>query len=68
MKLPTPPSRYDPTVETRRNNILELELARALRRDTDAELGGGRLVLTAPNGTRWALSVSNAGVLSAVAL
>lgn len=66
--LPHPPSRYDHPYEVRRNNLLEQEFEKTLRRDTQMEVGRGQIILTAPNGTRWGLAVSNAGVLSTVAL
>lgn len=39
-----------------------------LKRNRDAEIGHGRVILTSPNGTRYALSVANDGTLSAVAV
>jgi hypothetical protein len=38
------------------------------KRNRDVEIGQARLILTSPNGTRYAVTVDNAGVLSTVAV
>ena len=38
------------------------------KRDRDLEIGDNRVILTSPNGSRYALTVDNAGVLSAIAV
>lgn len=68
MRLEKPPARYEQVAEARRSLAIEQAFATAFQRDVDCEVGRGRLILTAPNGSRWALLVSNAGVLSTVAL
>lgn len=68
MKLPSPPSRYMLGAENQRNRVIEQADAENHKRNRDVEVGVGRVILTAPNGTRWAIAVSNAGVLSATAL
>ncbi len=40
----------------------------SLKRGRDIEMDEGRIILTSPNGTRYALVVSNAGALSTVAV
>lgn len=38
------------------------------KKNRDVEIGQGRLVLTSPNGTRYEVTVDNAGNLSATSL
>lgn len=69
MKLPIPPGQYDAATERRRNAALEDEFRGVLRRGRDVEFSAGeRLVLRSPDGSRWALTVDNAGAVSATAL
>ena len=66
MTAPRPPSFYDPQwASAVKRAIDELE-QRTHQRGRDVELAGGRIILTAPNGTRYALVVDNAGALSTV--
>lgn len=60
MKLPPP---QDPFL-SQTFTILEREDARNRKRNEDIELGMNSIIITAPNGTRYKLIVSNAGVLS----
>lgn len=39
-----------------------------LKRGADIEIGDAKLVIRSPNGARWKITVSNAGVVAAVAL
>lgn len=50
--------------------IRQIEQADQLnhKRNRDVEIGKGRVILASPDGTRYALAVSNAGVLTAVAV
>lgn len=68
MKLPEPSSAYsrDDQREVRRQ--VEQADQQNHKRNRDIEVGGGRVILTSPNGTRYALAVSNTGTLSAVAV
>lgn len=61
MKLPPPKDQFLSQTFT----ILEREDARNRKRNEDIELGNNSLILTSPNGTRYKLTVSNAGVLAA---
>lgn len=61
MKLPPPKDPFFVQSFT----ILEREDARNYKRNQDVEIGMNSLILTAPNGTRYKLVVSNLGVLSA---
>lgn len=69
MKLPTPPAAYDMRTESRRNAELEREDRRNRKTDVDVEIAAGqRLILRSPNGTRYSITVSNTGVISATAI
>jgi hypothetical protein len=68
MKFAMPGAHYDPRVETERNRQIELADQQNHKKGQDVEIGNARLILTASDGTRWALSVSASGVLSAVAV
>ncbi len=49
-----------------RQNLRAIEMADTMnyKRNQDAEFNQNRIILTSPNGTRYALVVSNAGTLS----
>jgi hypothetical protein len=68
MRIKTPGQSY--SVDDQREMRRQIELAdqENHKRNRDLEIGKGRVILTAPNGTRYALTVSNAGTLSAVAV
>lgn len=66
--LPLPTQRYDPIAEAQRNELVEQAFGRAFARGERIEAGEPGVVLTAPNGSRWLLTVSNAGALGATAL
>lgn len=62
-KLPVPPDDF------MRQSFAQIERMDAMNRklNQDIEVGVNSIFLTAPNGMRFKLVVSNAGVLSAVA-
>lgn len=69
MRLPVPPSRYDQSTEAQRNLTLEQADLQNLKRQADVEVvEPQRLILRSPNGTRYKITVSNTGVLSATTL
>jgi hypothetical protein len=68
MKFAPAPSNYSQTEQNQFRGQLERELTNMLRSDQDAELVTTRIILRSPNGSRFALTVSNAGALSATAL
>lgn len=68
MRLPKVPDVYSPFVERDRNRTLEIEAQRFHRRDNDVEIGGERLILTSPDGSRFSVTVANDGTLSATAI
>lgn len=66
--LPTAPPNYSAGEEAQNRASIQRELDRKIERGVDIEMGEARVILTSPNGTRYALSVSDAGALSAVAV
>ena len=68
MSAPRPPSTYDARWAAELKRTLDQLEQQAHKKGQDIEPAGGRIILTAPNGTRYVLTVSNAGALSAVPL
>jgi len=68
LALPKPSLTYDPSAEAQLRHALEREDRNNRKIGTDVEVGANRLVLKSPNGARWSITVSNAGVLTAVVL
>lgn len=62
MKLPTPDDQF--MRESFR--ILERMDGNNFKKNQDLEIGQNRVILMSPNGTRYALVVSNTGALSTV--
>ncbi len=68
MRLPIAPAQYSQSNEQQARYVLEQEDAQNHKRNADVDIARGRLILTAPNGSRWQVTVSNAGVLGTTAL
>lgn len=68
MKLPIAPGAYSRLDQVDLRRQLELAEQQNHKRNRDVEVGAARLILTSPNGTRYSITVSNAGVISAVAV
>jgi hypothetical protein len=68
MRLPRPAPRYDLHDQAEFRTALERADNANHKRNADIEVGAARLILTSPNGTRYALTVSNVGALTAVAI
>jgi hypothetical protein len=68
MNLPAPPPDYSPANEAAVRRALEQEDRRNRKIGADVEMGREKLVLKSPNGNRWAITVSDAGVVGATAL
>jgi hypothetical protein len=64
---PAPPA-YSQVEQNQFRALLGREFDVVLRSDRDVELVTTRIILRSPNGSRWALTVSNAGALSVTAL
>jgi hypothetical protein len=68
MKLPPAPLAYTRADQQEVRRQLELADLQTHKRNRDLEVGAARLILIAPNGARWSVTVSNTGTLSAVAV
>jgi hypothetical protein len=68
MNLSAAPPGYDRADEARTRDAMRRADGENHKRGRDVEVGAARLILTAPNGSRWALSVSNAGAVVFTAL
>lgn len=74
MKLPAPPARYDQDDQAAMRLLLEKldtltykkteALLRPELRNPKIDIGTGELVLTAPNGNKYAVGVDNSGNLT----
>jgi hypothetical protein len=66
MRLPRPKNNDKDMTEMAR----QIEQADSMnyKRDRDVEMSNNRLILTSPNGSRYALTVDNAGVIGTTAL
>ncbi len=68
MQLDIAPEAYSKGDQNRMRETLKREAGQTLKRGQDNIIPNNeRLVLTSPNGTKYAFAVSNAGVLSMVA-
>jgi len=69
MRLPVPSNVYDTRTESQRNLLLEQADYQNRKKNQDLEIAGAeRLILSSPNGTRYSITVTNAGVLQATAI
>lgn len=66
--LPAPGAVFSQRDEAETRNAISRTFSLFRRKGEDIELTRDRLILHSPDGTRWALSVDNAGVVSASAL
>lgn len=65
MKLPPPPPQWAPSHAREVYRQVEQGDRENHKRGRDIEVGSARVILTAPDGGRWAIEVDNAGNLSA---
>jgi len=68
LRLATPPDFYSASGERERNRQIEQADAGNHKRNSDLEVGDGRLIMTSANGTRYVMTVDNAGAWVATAL
>jgi len=68
MRLPIQSPEYSTTAENERNRVIESADLSNHKRNQDVEIGEGRLILTAANGSRFNVTVNNAGALVVVSL
>jgi hypothetical protein len=67
MKLPRSPERYDPRDQDATRALIERDDLINFKRNQDVEVRT-RLILASPNGTRYQITVSNAGAIVVTAL
>lgn len=68
LSLPAPGSQYEQANEAQTRDRLVTADAQNQKKTGDVVIAKNRLILTAPNGTRYSVTVSNAGALSCTAL
>lgn len=68
MRLPPSPLIYRPEDDQTVRSMVQRADDENHKRNRDVEISPGRLIIKSPNGTRYSIEVSNAGVISATAL
>jgi hypothetical protein len=68
VNIPQAPERYDRSHQNRVKSTLEQEDHKNRKKDADIELVNEKLIIRSPNGSRFYITVSNAGALTATAL
>lgn len=69
MSLPRAPDKYEQRWATEVLRQLDLQTLNTHLRGADVELGPNeRVIVRSPNGMRWAITVNDAGVISAAGL
>jgi hypothetical protein len=68
MQLPRPSPSYDPQDQARTRSLITEADKQNLKRNADLDLTGQRFILSSPNGSKWQVTVSNAGALVVTAL
>ena len=68
LKIPAPSSNWSPAYQVRVNQSLETNDLTNRKTGADVELFAERLILRSPNGARWKVTISDAGVIGATAL
>jgi hypothetical protein len=68
LKLPSALASWSPAYQTRINQAVEVADAANRKKGQDVEVATELLILRSPNGARWKITVSNTGVVGAVAL
>jgi hypothetical protein len=66
MKLPVPVPSYGPDWQARQNVLIERADEENVKKNRDNYMGDGRVILTAPDGGLWAITVDEYGELSTV--
>jgi hypothetical protein len=64
-KLPIAPKQYDEKDQIVLRQTLEAGDRENVKTGQDIEVGSARLILTSPNGTRYSVTVNDAGTLGA---
>jgi hypothetical protein len=66
--LPAPGTAYSQDNEAQARRFIENADKTNFKATKDVEVGKQRLILMSPNGTRWNITVDNAGTISATSL
>lgn len=61
--FPQPPAQYEAGAEAQFRAQVQRAIDERIRKGGAIEVGQGQVILTSPNGTRYALTVDDAGVL-----
>ena len=68
MRLPDATGEYSQQQEQQKNLLLEQADTLNVKKFQDIEIGDAKLVLKSPNGSRFSVTVDNAGNLAATAI
>ena len=68
MRLPVAPPQYNRQKAQTANGIIERADSQNHKRNRDIEVGVARIILTSPDGTRYALTVANDGTVGSSAV
>ena len=68
LKVPSPTTSWSAPYQTRVNQALESNDITNRKKGTDIELDADKLIIRSPNGGRWQITVSDAGVVGATAI
>ena len=68
MRLPDATSEYSQQQEQQKNLLLEQADTLNFKKFQDVEIGDARLILKSPNGSRFSVTVDNAGNLAATSI
>jgi hypothetical protein len=68
MILPRPKPAFDHAIQLETNRLIEAADAETWKRGSDIEMAAARLILTSPDGTRYALAVADGGALETIAI
>jgi hypothetical protein len=63
INIPRPGLRYIQSEEQRQNQVIESGFLQTWARGYDIEVPTSRIIMTSPDGTRYELTVTDAGVL-----
>lgn len=68
MNLPRPTQQYSEQDQSVTRSMVEQADAENHKRNRDIEVSPGRLIIKSPNGTRYSITVSNTGTITATAI
>lgn len=68
ISFPQPETVWDPRNQARRDEMVRQIDRSTHKKGEDIEVGDGRIIIRSPNGARWAVTIDNAGVITALAV